>query len=186
MKIYTKTGDDGSTGLFGGSRVPKHDARVEAYGTVDELNSLLGLAAAEDGNEDIRKLLVPHQSELFNLGAVLASADGKGATALNPDIIAEMEQQIDAFDEELPPLKNFILPGGTKLAALLHLARTVCRRAERNVSRIRVDQPKLAQTIVPGLTYLNRLSDWLFTLARVANHRAGVADVPWTSNSPEE
>jgi cob(I)alamin adenosyltransferase len=179
MKIYTKTGDDGSTGLFGGGRVPKHDARVEAYGTVDELNSLLGVALCEDGDDELKQALGAHQSELFELGAVLADGKASGAPSPNDALLAEMEQQIDRWTGELPELKNFILPGGTRLAAMLHLARTVCRRAERGVSRIRVEQPKLAQRVLPVLVYLNRLSDWLFTAARLANQRGGVQDIPW-------
>jgi cob(I)alamin adenosyltransferase len=186
MKIYTKTGDDGSTGLFGGGRVPKHDPRVEAYGTVDELNSILGLALCEDGDPAIKQALAPHQHELFNLGAVLADGKATGAPADNSVLLQTMEQQIDAYTAELPELRNFILPGGSKLAAWLHLARTVCRRAERAVSRIRVDQPKLAQRLHPALVYLNRLSDWLFTVARLANHRAGVADIPWKQGAVKE
>jgi cob(I)alamin adenosyltransferase len=184
MKIYTQTGDDGSTGLFGGARVPKHDARVAAYGTVDELNSVLGLVAAEDGDADIRSRMQLHQVELFNLGAILASGDQLSlkTPALNEDLIFNMEEQMDAADTELAPLRNFILPGGSKQAAWLHLARTVCRRAERETSAVRADFPKLSQRLMPGIKYLNRLSDWLFTLARLANHRAKVADIPWTPN----
>lgn len=185
MKIYTRTGDDGSTGLFGGARVPKHDVRVDAYGTVDELNSILGLVAAASDDE-FRMLIRPHQSELFNLGAMLAASDNAKAANLDAKLTTQMEAQIDAFDEELPPLSNFILPGGTETAARLHLARTVCRRAERAVSLIRTGQPKHAARIMPGLKYLNRLSDWLFTLARLANHREGVADVPWKGRSEDE
>jgi cob(I)alamin adenosyltransferase len=179
MKIYTKTGDDGSTGLFGGGRVPKHDARVEAYGSVDELNSVIGLALCEDGDAEISTALQTHQKELFALGAVLADGRASGAPRPNNALIAGMEQQIDRFTAELAPLKNFILPGGTRFAALLHLARTVCRRAERGVSRVRVEQPKLAGRIIPGLVYLNRLSDWLFTAARLANKRGHVDDILW-------
>lgn len=184
MKIYTKTGDDGSTGLFGGARVPKHDARVAAYGTVDELNSLIGVVAAEEGDAEIRARMQAHQVELFNLGAILASGDQLSPTTpkLDEALIATMEQQIDAADTELAPLRNFILPGGTRLAAVLHLARTVCRRAERETSAVRVSFPKLSQRLMPGIKYLNRLSDWLFTMARLANHRAKVADIPWTPN----
>jgi cob(I)alamin adenosyltransferase len=179
MKIYTKTGDDGSTGLFGGGRVPKHDARVEAYGSVDELNSVLGLALCEDGDAEVSAALQAHQKELFALGAVLADGRASGTAKPNEALLAGMEAQIDKFTAELALLKNFILPGGTKFAALLHLARTVCRRAERNVSRVRVEQPKLAGRVMPGLIYLNRLSDWLFTAARLANKRAQVDDILW-------
>lgn len=188
MKIYTKTGDDGSTGLFGGARVSKHDPRVQAYGTVDELNSVLGLAATEEGDAELRGWLSPHQVELFNLGALLAAGEAQAATlpALDTELIAAMERQIDQLDAELPPLRNFILPGGTRQAAMLHLARTVCRRAERETSAVRDSHPKLAQRIVPAIRYLNRLSDWLFMLARAANHRAGVADIPWTPRKNPE
>lgn len=179
MKIYTKTGDDGSTGLFGGGRVPKHDARVEAYGSVDELNSVIGLALCEESDAEIASALKDHQRELFALGAVLADGKATGQPKANDTKVAAMEQQIDKFTAELAPLSNFILPGGTKFAAWLHLARTVCRRAERGVSRIRVEQPKLAVRVLPGLVYLNRLSDWLFTAARLANKRANVEDIPW-------
>ncbi|MCA8912893.1 MAG: cob(I)yrinic acid a,c-diamide adenosyltransferase [Planctomycetes bacterium] len=185
MKIYTKTGDDGSTGLFGGGRVPKHDARVEAYGTVDELNSILGIAIADCDQDDVGKLLRAQQPELLALGAVLADGKATGIPKANDALLASMEKQMDAVDAKLPELKNFILPGGTKLAAHLHHARTVCRRAERCVSRIRAEQPKLAQRIMPGLVYLNRLSDWLFVLARYANLKAGVADVLWNPENAE-
>ena len=179
MKIYTKTGDDGSTGLFGGGRVPKHDLRVEAYGTVDELNAILGIALCEDGDAGIKTALQPHQAELLAMGAVLADGKALGAPKANTELLAAMEQQIDSYTAELEPLKNFILPGGTRLAAQLHHARTVCRRAERCVSRVRVEQPKLSQRVMPCIVYLNRLSDWLFTVARLANKRAGVPDVLW-------
>ncbi|MCB9932032.1 MAG: cob(I)yrinic acid a,c-diamide adenosyltransferase [Planctomycetes bacterium] len=179
MKIYTKTGDDGSTGLFGGGRVPKHDARVEAYGTVDELNSQLGVALCDEGDDEIKTALRLHQAELLELGAVLADGKATGTPKANVAVLAEMERQIDRWTDELAPLKNFILPGGTHFAATLHLARTVCRRAERCVSRIRVEQPKLAQRVLPVLVYLNRLSDWLFTAARLANKRGGVEDILW-------
>lgn len=179
MKIYTKTGDDGSTGLFGGGRVPKHDARVEAYGTVDELNSVLGLALCEEPDAELASALQSHQKELFALCAVLADGKASGSPKPNDKLLEGMEQQIDKFTAELAPLKNFILPGGTKLAAQLHLARTVCRRAERAVSRMRIEQPKLAPRVMPALIYLNRLSDWLFTAARLANKRADVADILW-------
>ena len=179
MKIYTKTGDDGSTGLFGGGRVPKHDIRVEAYGTVDELNSIFGLAIAECDDAEITSMLQAHQPEMLELGAVLADGRATGTPKSNDEVLRVMEQQMDAMTAKLPELTNFILPGGTRLAAALHLARTVCRRAERCVSGIRVQQPKLSQRIMPGLIYLNRLSDWLFTLARYANLRAGVPDVLW-------
>jgi len=179
MKIYTKTGDDGSTGLFGGGRVPKHDARVEAYGSVDELNSVIGLALCETGPPEVLAALRAQQAELFTLGAVLADGKALGAPKANDAQVRRLENEIDKFTAELPELRNFILPGGCRLSALLHLARTVCRRAERCASRLRVEQPKLAQRVAPAIVYLNRLSDWLFTAARLANKRAGIEDVPW-------
>jgi cob(I)alamin adenosyltransferase len=184
MKIYTKTGDDGSTGLFGGQRVPKHDARVQAYGTVDELNSVIGLALTTAEGE-IRATLLSKQSELFSLGAMLATADGKASgTGVDEAQIAPLEADIDRMDAELDPLRNFILPGGSPLAGWLHLARTVCRRAEREVTALRVDRPNDAPRLAPAVKYLNRLSDWLFTLARYANMNAGVEDIPWKSGNP--
>lgn len=183
MKIYTKTGDDGSTGLFGGQRVSKHDPRVRAYGTVDELNSVIGLAIAAPGDAGLAAMLQERQSELFSLGAMLAAGDGKaGGAGVSDERIAILETDIDSLDAELPALRNFILPGGSEQAAWLHLARTVCRRAEREVSELRETRTKEAQRLAPAIKYLNRLSDWLFTLARAANKRAGVEDIPWKSN----
>jgi cob(I)alamin adenosyltransferase len=178
MKIYTKTGDDGTTGLFGGARVKKASRRVDAYGTVDELNAAIGVARAiklEDLSEEI---LGRVQVDLFTLGAELASVPGKedklGMTLLGPTDIARLEQAIDRAEAELPPLKAFVLPGGSQEAAALHHARTVCRRAERALLMIDDATPR------PDLVvYLNRLSDLLFVLARRANAHAGVPDVPW-------
>jgi cob(I)alamin adenosyltransferase len=180
MKVYTRTGDDGTTGLFGGGRVPKHDPRVAAYGSVDELNSVLGLALCEEGDPELLPMLRPIQHELFAVGARLAaqSADAKGLPPLPVDAIARLEREMDRLDQELSPLRNFILPGGTRLAATLHLARTVCRRAERDLSAAREGLPGRAD-FDDALKYLNRLSDWLFVMARAANHRAGLADIPW-------
>jgi cob(I)alamin adenosyltransferase len=184
MKIYTKTGDRGQTGLFGGARVSKADLRVATYGDVDELNSALGLAIAEaDAGHDFARALQPMlqriQGELFVIGAELASSPDKsvnvGITLLADSEIAVVEREIDGFDAELPKLTTFVLPGGTKLAAFLHLARTVCRRAERSAVALDAHQPLRPEII----RYLNRLSDWLFTAARYANFRAKVADVPW-------
>ncbi|HEX5386823.1 MAG TPA: cob(I)yrinic acid a,c-diamide adenosyltransferase [Gemmatimonadales bacterium] len=181
MKIYTRTGDAGDTGLFGGGRVPKDDPRVAAYGDVDELNSVLGMARATAPAESFDALLESIQRDLFAIGGQLATPDparvaGAIAKAVLPDArIAELEQAIDAADAELPPLRAFVLPGGTPKAAVLHLARTVCRRAERGVVRLAHAAAGQEQHIV----YLNRLSDLLFTLARLANHRAGAGDVTW-------
>jgi cob(I)alamin adenosyltransferase len=187
MKIYTKTGDDGETGLFGGPRVRKDDLRIEAYGTVDELNAVIGLARSHStaavGQEnlptEIDSLLADIQHALFDLGSQLATPDPKsrGTNFVSDKQIESLEQAIDRFDSQLPPLKNFILPGGTSAAAWLHLARTVCRRAERYVVTLtHRDAEKIEPQI---LIYLNRLSDLLFVLARAVNQFAGQPDVPW-------
>ena len=178
MKIYTKTGDDGTTGLIGGTRVQKSDARIDCYGTVDELNSVLGLAAVVAGPELLAQLR-EIQAELFVIGSHLATPEQSrhkaALPALTDEMITRLESQIDATEATLTPLRNFVLPGGTELAARLHLARTVCRRAERLLVGY------LADHAIPPLTvtYLNRLSDWLFVQARGANHMAGVEDIPW-------
>ena len=181
MKIYTKTGDKGETGLFGGGRVPKDDPRVEAYGDVDELNAVIGMARAVELMSRIDEVLVPVQRDLFAIGALLATPDREKMAQhlqkarIDEHRIAELEQAIDDAESELEPLRAFILPGGTPKAAALHVARTVCRRAERNVVRLQhaVELPELA------VIYLNRLSDLLFTLARLANKRAGAGEVTW-------
>ncbi|HET9013824.1 MAG TPA: cob(I)yrinic acid a,c-diamide adenosyltransferase [Gemmatimonadaceae bacterium] len=181
MKIYTKTGDQGSTGLFGGGRVPKDHIRVEAYGDVDELNAVIGVARSVEMMPRIDEVLVPVQRDLFAIGALLATPDrDKMAQHLekariDDGRIGELERAIDEGEAELEPLRAFIIPGGTPKAAALHVARTVCRRAERHVVRLQheVDLPPLA------VIYLNRLSDLLFTLARVANRRAGAGEVTW-------
>lgn len=183
MKIYTKTGDDGTTGLFGAARVRKDDARVSAYGDVDELNSALGLARCEcDGEPQIALLLAELQSELFTLGAQLATPDAgsapKNVPAIGAQDVQRLERAIDSLDSELPPLRAFVLPAGTRLAAALHLGRTICRRAERSVVSLAAREPLPAH----GVEYLNRLSDLLFTLARVANHRAGAEESKWEPN----
>ena len=184
MKIYTKTGDDGTTGLVGGSRVNKSDRRLDCYGSVDELNACLGLAAVEGTPPDwppLGGMLREIQNDLFVIGSHLATPDESPHKASLPPLdeamVTRLEMQIDAAEAELPPLRNFILPGGTEAAARLHLARTVCRRAERQLVAYAGDRPMPAVV----LTYLNRLSDWLFVHARRANHFAGVADVLWSS-----
>ena len=178
MKIYTRTGDDGTTGLFGGGRVRKCDPRLDCYGTVDELNAAIGLAAVVAPPE-LRDKLMAIQNELFIIGAHLATpAPGKAAAALpalDESAVARLEMQIDSAEAELPVLRQFILPGGTEPAARLHLARTVCRRAERLLVDFSLDRPVSAIL----LTYLNRLSDWLFVQARWVNRQAGVADIRW-------
>lgn len=179
-RIYTRTGDDGSTGLFGGGRVAKDDRRVEAYGAVDELNAAIGVAVAELTDTPLRPRLLRVQSDLFTLGSHLATprSDSPAATHL-PELPearpAEMEQWIDEADEELPPLRAFILPGGGRAAAALHYARTVCRRAERRVVTLAAQEPVQPAIVV----YLNRLSDLLFAFARLATKRAGGTDERW-------
>ena len=172
MKIYTRTGDRGETSLFGGARVPKNDPRIDAYGTVDELNSCLGvvLAAARDAQ------LLEVQRDLFEIGAHLASPGTSRFAGVEASRIEALERGIDAMEAELAPLKSFILPGGTAAAAQLHVARTVCRRAERLVVALHDEDPATQSSIA----YLNRLSDYLFVAARYANLKAGVDDVPWT------
>jgi len=179
MKIYTKTGDAGDTGLFGGPRVGKDDLRVEAYGAVDELNAVLGLARARGGDDELAGLLAAVQDELFTVGASLATPPGARAQAAVPPVdpawTQTLEAAIDRFEAELPPLRHFILPGGTALGADLHHARAVCRRAERRTVALHRREPVDAAL----LTFLNRLSDFLFVAARVANHRAGAAEITW-------
>ena len=184
MKIYTKTGDDGETGLFGGGRVSKDDPRIEAYGTVDELNAALGVARAEQPPAEIDAVLAELQSDLFTVGAELATRNpsGHNVPTITPGHIARLESAIDRFEATLAPLKQFILPGGTRPAAALHHARTICRRAERRLvtaMNAAEDHP-ISQ---PLLVYLNRVGDLLFVLARAANAAAGHADVPWEGNS---
>lgn len=181
MRIYTKTGDEGKTGLFGGGRVPKDDVRVMAYGDVDELNAAIGLARAAAPVELFDAELTRIQQDLFALGGRLATpAPEKVDTALakaalSEDRVGDFERSIDAADAELEPLRAFVLPAGTEKSAALHLARTICRRAERSV----VTLTREASLPPLFLIYLNRLSDYLFVLARLANHRAGRPDVTW-------
>jgi cob(I)alamin adenosyltransferase len=183
MKIYTKTGDEGETGLFGGPRTSKDAPRIEAYGTVDELNSVLGMVRAQLASGEIHELVRRIQNELFELGAQLATPDPAAhQTALvGPRQIAALESAIDRYEAGLEPLKQFILPGGTPAAAGLHLARAVCRRAERRVVTLvrESSAPVAGDTIV----YLNRLSDLLFVLARAVNRQAGRDDEPWQKPS---
>jgi cob(I)alamin adenosyltransferase len=178
MKIYTRTGDGGETGLFGGQRVPKDDLRVHAYGTADECNAALGLARAAGLAPELDELLAHVQAQLFVVGADLATP-GESATIPRVDAaeVAFLEEAIDHLEDGLEPLRQFILPGGTPAAAQLHLARTVCRRAERWAVSLAREEPVSAQV----LAYLNRLSDFLFVAARAANARANTPDVPWVS-----
>ncbi|TVP43743.1 MAG: cob(I)yrinic acid a,c-diamide adenosyltransferase [Gemmatimonadales bacterium] len=188
MKIYTRTGDQGETALFGGGRVPKCHPRVEAYGTVDELNAQLGRSVVAVADPEVRNRLRLVQHDLFALGAILASPPDE-AGVRNPNVpslpehrIGQMEDWMDEADRELAPLRNFILPGGTPGAAELHVGRTVCRRAERGVVELAPEEP--ASDLL--IRYLNRLSDLLFTLARLENRRAGHEDVVWNKNPDAE
>jgi cob(I)alamin adenosyltransferase len=181
LKIYTRTGDRGDTGLFGGGRVGKDDVRVDAYGEVDELNAVVGVVRATAPASPISSLLEQVQRDLFSIGAILATPDLEkmrrqlDKARLDDARIAELERAIDAAEERLAPLKAFILPGGAPQAAALHVARPVCRRAERRVVHLarEVELPEMV------IVYLNRLSDLLFTLARLANHESGTPDVEW-------
>lgn len=176
MKLYTKSGDDGSTGLFGGPRVPKCDLRVAAYGEVDETNAAIGMALAGCNDPQIGQRLSEIQADLFVVGAELATPLGQDPPNKTTESqIARLEGWIDEASAETKPLRNFVLPGGTSFAAALHFARTVSRRAERAV--VLLSQKEHLSS--PVIVYLNRLSDLLFAWARLANHRAGVADIPW-------
>jgi cob(I)alamin adenosyltransferase len=181
MKIYTRTGDAGETGLFGGGRVDKDHPRVEAYGDVDELNATLGLVRALEPMPRIDEVIVPIQRDLFAIGALLATPDRDKMRAslekarIDESRIRELEAAIDQCAAELEPLRSFIVPGGTAKAASLHVARTVCRRAERRV--VALQQSEELPPIV--VVFLNRVSDLLFMLARVANRRAGAGEVSW-------
>ena len=179
MKIYTKTGDTGETGLPGGTRVPKDATVTQVCGTIDELNTVLGLARAARLPDDVDRLLDRIQSQLFDLGAEVARLGAETSSACR--IVAAdaraLEEAIDHFDAQLPPLRNFILPGGTGAAAELHFARAVCRRAERWLVGLLREVPVLSAEV---LVYLNRLSDLLFVLARLVNVRAGHPETIWT------
>jgi cob(I)alamin adenosyltransferase len=182
MRIYTKTGDTGETGLFDGTRVSKADPRVEAYGDVDELNAWLGVVRANKPDEQLDQMLTKIQSTLFALGAELADPRNKIAArvekaALNAAHVSELESWIDALEAGLRPLRRFILAGGAPSGALLHLSRTVCRRAERRIVALGTLGPDAIDPLI--VTYINRLSDLLFVMARAANARAGVAETEW-------
>lgn len=181
MKIYTRTGDLGDTGLFGGGRVPKDHPRVRAYGDVDELNAAIGVARAADPLPRVDEVLLPVQRDLFAIGALLATPDQEkmaqhlAKAQLDADRVIQLERAIDACERDLEPLTAFVLPGGTRKAAALHVARTVCRRAERAIVRLQHEE-EIPQIVV---IYLNRLSDLLFVLARVSNRIAGTGEVTW-------
>lgn len=177
MKIYTKTGDKGQTSLIGGQRVAKYHPRIEAYGTIDELNSYLGILTSADLDEKDRQILQFVQDRLFTIGSILASVPG--SKMILPDLkeedILSLEQRMDELDETLPGLKNFILPGGTQDAAFCHVARCVCRRAERLIVQVNETEP-IDGLVIP---YVNRLSDYLFTLSRRMVQKANAQEIPW-------
>lgn len=180
MKIYTKTGDDGTTGLIGGTRVSKDSSRIKAYGAVDEANAVIGVILGHDVGEDIRKTLVKIQNDLFLVGSDLSNPvldDQKNR--INKTYVDMIEKEIDTLEQELTPLANFVLPGGTMPSALLHLARTVTRRAESNIVSL-MKEEKINQDV---LHYINRLSDLFFVMARVINKRNKIADIVWKSPS---
>lgn len=183
MKLYTSTGDDGTTGLFGGARVSKDDIRIDAYGAVDELNAALGLALVICDQSVLQQHLSPIQSRLFDLGADLAtpigSKHGDKVMRMNASHVTTLEHSIDAIDAANDDITTFVMPGGTELAARLHLARCICRRAERETVRLAHRDEITPESII----FLNRLSDLLFAAARLANKLSGVPDVPWVSGS---
>jgi cob(I)alamin adenosyltransferase len=174
MKIYTKFGDKGSTQLIGGAVVPKNNPRVEAYGGIDELNAVLGIVIAFSDMDELFSQLTKIQNDLFVIGAELASKGAKSRT-ISPARVGELEREIDRMWEQLPPLRNFILPGGSKTASLLHLARTVCRRAERSIIALSQKEPVNPDIIV----YVNRVGDLLFTMARYINYKKKVPEIIW-------
>ncbi|MEK6706065.1 MAG: cob(I)yrinic acid a,c-diamide adenosyltransferase [Bdellovibrionota bacterium] len=181
MAIYTRTGDHGETGLFGGGRVSKDSIRIRCFGTFDELNSVIGVVLSENTTtEDLRAKLLRIQHELFQIGAELATKNSKnsGTTLISDERVSNMEREIDDMETKLAHLKTFILPGGSRAGALLHLARTVSRRAERGL----VSLSKKEGSIRPALLkYANRLSDYLFVCARYANHEAGISETAWNA-----
>jgi cob(I)alamin adenosyltransferase len=178
VRIYTRTGDGGETSLYGGTRVSKADSRVDAYGEIDELNAWLGVVRASDLDADVDTALLEIQRDLFALGAQLADPTEKLGSSVAKAVIGDeeitrLEQLIDRLETELPPLRRFILAGGSPAGAALHLSRTVCRRAERRIVAL---QPAVDIVLI---RYVNRLSDLLFVLGRVVNHRAGVTEIEW-------
>ncbi|MCL4111776.1 UNVERIFIED_CONTAM: hypothetical protein GTU68_010774 [Idotea baltica] len=179
MKIYTKKGDAGQTSLIGGTRVPKHHLRIEAYGTVDELNSYIGVLRDQEAAAEFKDLLKEIQDHLFTLGSHLASDPGKSKMklpALTTQDVETLEKSIDAMDTELPALQNFVLPGGHPANSFSHVARCVCRRAERLT--VQLDEEAPVDPVL--LQYLNRLSDWLFAFSRMMSLKTGSEEVPWT------
>jgi len=184
VKIYTKTGDKGTTGLYGGARVSKDSPRITAYGEIDELNAVIGIVRAETPLEPVKTVLAEIQYALFILGAELASpSPDPKIPVITSAHVDDLERQIDVINSTVTPMRHFILPGGTRTSAFLHLARTVCRRAERaTVHLASLPEETVGRWV---LIYLNRLSDFLFMLARLANQLENVEDVPWISKSPK-
>ncbi|MFY8097330.1 MAG: cob(I)yrinic acid a,c-diamide adenosyltransferase [Flavobacterium sp.] len=191
MKVYTKTGDKGTTSLFGGTRVPKHHLRIESYGTIDELNSYIGLIRDQDINPFYKTILMEIQDRLFTVGAIMATPPEKevlknGQQRLNINRISEkdvnlLEDQIDAMDAELPPMTHFVLPGGHSTVSYCHITRCVCRRAERLATHLNEEEP-IDEAV---LTYLNRLSDYLFVLARKLSHDLNAEEIKWIPRKEE-
>ncbi|MBS1490955.1 MAG: cob(I)yrinic acid a,c-diamide adenosyltransferase [Bacteroidetes bacterium] len=178
MKIYTKTGDDGTTALFGGLRLPKSDLRIDAYGTIDELNSFLGLLRDQPANHSRQEVLIEIQDRLFTIGSILATEPGNTKVkipSLHENDIIFLEKEIDKMDAQLPPMKFFVLPGGHESVSIGHIARTVCRRAERLV--IALNGQSAVDPLV--IQYLNRLSDYLFMLGRMITHELQITETPW-------
>ena len=190
MKIYTKTGDKGTTGLVGGSRLPKHDLRIECYGTVDELNSYLGLIRDQKLPTDNIAILIEIQEQLFRVGAILATDPEKlkdesqrkklGISFVKAEAITVLENHIDAMNLELPPMTHFILPGGHQTVSFCHIARCICRRAERAISKLNTEQPTQSEVLI----YLNRLSDFIFVLARKLSKELEAEEIKWIPNKP--
>ena len=190
MKIYTKTGDKGITGLVGGKRLPKHDLRIECYGTIDELNSYLGLIRDQEISKNHKTTLLEIQNQLFVIGSLLAT-DPKllkddterkrfGINFLNPEAITFLETEIDAINRELPPMTHFILPGGHQTVSFCHIARCICRRAERTISKLSIEHPTHPEVLI----YLNRLSDFIFVMARKLSKELKVDEIKWIPNKP--
>lgn len=181
MKIYTGFGDKGQTRLYGGTVVDKDHQRIQVYGTLDELNSLIGFIVSSKPSAVLERHLIELQNDIFRISSILAAPDEESQKKLKQNVsqedITKIEQWIDVLDQNLPPLKNFILPGGTQIASLLHLSRTVCRRAERHLSTLGKTIPIDRRIAV----YINRLSDLFFVMARYANHEADVEDVVWNN-----
>jgi cob(I)alamin adenosyltransferase len=179
IKVYTRTGDGGETGLGIPGRVPKTHPRIEALGAIDELNAALGMVLCQTLADELRPALLKIQNQLFSIGAEISTPDPAGASSrISESDAGQLEAWMDQWDESLPPLRNFILPGGTPAAAAIHFARTVCRRSERAVYNLHAIEP-VPQAI---RTYVNRLSDTLFVMARFDNHSAGVQDIVWDSS----